>query len=562
MGKAFHALYDENHNLRPDYDSKLAARMIQLLSACKKLTPSKNKRPLLSEKVIEDFISQMENNTANLPNVVDFMARNATLTSRIAFHFNRLMQPMFEFSDEEEPFMGFGPGKNLERLDAITRADWIPPYPSQMNIPRDFAKRFYAAHTWKTTFKEDRSVNALPIKGETQRICDSIRLPFSRKRIMEFHAVPKSIKAYRGVGKTQAWLMGAQIYLQRYFYTNLPACMPLNDQSKMGTPDPRISRIDLSSASDTIIWDLLLSMISSREQRELLDSLKIKYARIKGKLYKVTAPMMGEALTFPIMSAYFTAVNLAVCDMHGYGHSTVRTYGDDIETAHFTDLCYVLTHLNHKVNESKSYPAYSKFTESCENHWVYDQSGSAIPARSPYCMSTTMRWSLGRRLCCADEIRLSDWLRSCIRVGLLDYHDILSFRKYFPADFPLSYEGPYGVPTNDPAWNSYPWTISLYAREAGHSAKSVRSRYVESLRPVEPDYHTQRRCLLSFVRSTPARLVRTSTMGYINRSLTESRVYRNAARRYLYSQARNITCPLERRRFIYSILNNRLAMGD
>lgn len=515
LGHAFSLIVDENLALRVDFAPWIAAHLICILGACKKMTPCKKQGPKLADEVVSQFLYNQARSGAHVERTLSFLDYDTNFSRSLLWHYNRYVS-LFASGTALRPAPAFGPGANFERLDPSERDDWLPPVPSKLNIDRTFAEFYYSSASWKP-------------KSFKTLFKDSVRLPMSRKREMVFHAVPKSVKSYRGVGKTRAWLMGAQLSLQRAFYTYLPPEMPLKDQSLMGNIPKHVGTIDLSAASDTLQWCVLLHCIEDEHLRAILDSVRVKTVIIDGEKHDVHAPMMGEGITFPLMSAWFCAICMAVCDLKGWGHNDIRVYGDDIQTPHFETTCFYLEALGHRINSAKSYHPTSLFKESCEYHNVSDSEGlGRADARPRFVPSAPYRWFRTPRLInVVDVLRIQEWLFDYIRSGRGSTN---SFRHFFPANIP---------DTNDPTELGYPtldsvvpkrYKVILQSKSHRTSrSRSLRSAVAGSLRKGETsifEYHAERSALLKRLRREICRLKVIDTFDVYDAMFRESPLFR------------------------------------
>lgn len=140
--------------------------------------------------------------------------------------------------------------------------------------------------------------------------------------------------------------------------------------------------VDLSSASDTVSYALVMSLLPS-EWFELLDRFRSERVEFKGEVIELEKfSSMGNAYTFELESLLFYALALAVCDSldlvgmpvfvkgrleRGF---PVTVFGDDIivPVGAYSLLEEVLTWCGFELNSEKSY-CYGPFRESCGADW-------------------------------------------------------------------------------------------------------------------------------------------------------------------------------------------------
>jgi hypothetical protein len=162
----------------------------------------------------------------------------------------------------------------------------------------------------------------------------------------------------------------------------------LRDQSKnqhlaqRGSESGNYATIDLSSASDTVSYALVMSLLPM-EWFDLLDHFRSESVEFRDEVVVLEKfSSMGNAYTFELESLIFYSLALAVCDYlnlldeplfaGGYlrKESTVCVYGDDIivPVSAYSLLGKVLTWCGFELNNSKSF-CYGYFRESCGADW-------------------------------------------------------------------------------------------------------------------------------------------------------------------------------------------------
>lgn len=165
----------------------------------------------------------------------------------------------------------------------------------------------------------------------------------------------------------------------------------LRDQSinqslaEKGSIDGSLATVDLSSASDTVSYALVMSLLPT-EWFDLLDRFRSESVEFQGvtiDLEKFSS--MGNAYTFELESLIFYALALAVCDSLGLvgfpifdkGRLLIRAwpisvYGDDIivPTGAVGLLYETLNWCGFEVNAEKSFST-GNFRESCGADWLF-----------------------------------------------------------------------------------------------------------------------------------------------------------------------------------------------
>jgi hypothetical protein len=199
--------------------------------------------------------------------------------------------------------------------------------------------------------------------------------PFKTLKVLEANRmvmVPKTVKTHRPIAAEPTLNSFIQQGIGRYIREKLQRFgVNLNDQTinqvyASKAQDSGFSTIDLSSASDTLCTNLV-KLLLPREWYELLDSVRCKKTRYKGKTFVLSKfSSMGNAFTFELESMIFYALVSEVCTG---GVSSV--YGDDIvvKDSDYQHTLEILTWAGFKINELKSYTAGSHFYESCGKHY-------------------------------------------------------------------------------------------------------------------------------------------------------------------------------------------------
>lgn len=136
------------------------------------------------------------------------------------------------------------------------------------------------------------------------------------------------------------------------------------DLAKLGSITNSLATVDLSSASDTISYQLVRELLPD-DWFDLLDSLRTSVVVHKGQRTRLEKfSSMGNAYTFELESLIFGALALSVVDKRL--HDVVSVYGDDIivPSPYFAELRKVLEWCGFEVNLLKSYHD-GPFRESC-----------------------------------------------------------------------------------------------------------------------------------------------------------------------------------------------------
>lgn len=154
------------------------------------------------------------------------------------------------------------------------------------------------------------------------------------------------------------------------------------DMARIGSERGTYATIDLSSASDTVSYALVMSLLPSG-WFDLLDHFRSESVEFGNELVELEKfSSMGNAYTFELESLIFYSLALAVCDSLDLlgkplfddgklgNQSEVVVYGDDIivPVGAYTLLGEVLTWCGFELNSKKSF-CYGYFRESCGADW-------------------------------------------------------------------------------------------------------------------------------------------------------------------------------------------------
>lgn len=184
--------------------------------------------------------------------------------------------------------------------------------------------------------------------------------------------VPKNAKTYRAIDKQPTMNTLWQSAIGDYMAGLLRRRgIDLKDQSVnkkracQGSLDGLTATIDLSSASDTISYELVKALLPD-DWFSLLRSTRCgvtTHANVAYRLEKFCA--MGNGFTFPLESVIFYALCKASLPVD-LKNREVTVYGDDIicPTGAYDEICRTLNTFGFTVNTKKSFVA-GPFRESC-----------------------------------------------------------------------------------------------------------------------------------------------------------------------------------------------------
>jgi hypothetical protein len=155
--------------------------------------------------------------------------------------------------------------------------------------------------------------------------------------------------------------------------------------ARLGSENGSFATIDLSSASDTVSYALVMSLLPA-EWFDLLDHFRSESVEFGEELVELEKfSSMGNAYTFELESLIFYSLALAVCDhLNLLGMPVflengalskgfpIEVYGDDIivPVGAYSLLEKVLTWCGFELNSKKSF-CHGYFRESCGADWFF-----------------------------------------------------------------------------------------------------------------------------------------------------------------------------------------------
>lgn len=359
--------------LLPEFDTQVVLEVLQYLSQFKKKDPEGQRAEDCASQVIKNLVSNHDNGK-DKPSIVEHfhkvLGQDADpIFERIGVY----MRQVLDVRDFDERIT-FPPGSNYEKLDPKYRYEWGLKHNSQGSL-HDYAYDNFSPLGRELFERVAYQLDHDPFMGDAP-VKHVLAIDSIHHR-MRYSAQPKSYKAYRGVGVEGIVTMMMGLLFQKAFYRNLPIQLPLNDQDEVAKNLRnnfwKVGTIDLSNASDRVWHWICDAFLEGTPVGDLLNDIRVRHLEFPGEEeYENSAYLMGEGITFCVISAFFYSVAMAVADYYygGAGKDLIRIYGDDIQTPHFAMTCRVLNALGCIVSEQKSYPPNSMFKESCEAHLV------------------------------------------------------------------------------------------------------------------------------------------------------------------------------------------------
>jgi hypothetical protein len=173
----------------------------------------------------------------------------------------------------------------------------------------------------------------------------------------------------------------------------------LNDQTfnqklaGIGSRDNSLATVDLSSASDTIAYSVVMNMLPY-SWFLLLDVARSPMFTYERKVYPLEKfSSMGNAYTFELETLIFISVARSVCNYLKLPTNQVNAYGDDIiiPAAGYDLLSRTLTSLGFEVNRAKSF-SQGPFRESCGADFFLGSQVRPLFLKGLPSASTLMYW--------------------------------------------------------------------------------------------------------------------------------------------------------------------------
>lgn len=185
--------------------------------------------------------------------------------------------------------------------------------------------------------------------------------------------VPKSAKTMRSIGVEPTLNGFGQQGIGKYIRRRLQRVgVDLTDQTRnqklarIGSIDGSLATVDMSSASDTIAYGLVMHLLPW-DWFDFLDRFRTGSVEYKDKLIKLHKfSSMGNSYTFELESLIFYSLAYSTCTHLGLNPKDVSVYGDDVIIP-VEAMCLfreVLTVCGFVINTTKSYSE-GPFRESC-----------------------------------------------------------------------------------------------------------------------------------------------------------------------------------------------------
>lgn len=267
---------------------------------------------------------------------------------------DRILGDVPEYSDLD---FSFGPGATT----SVKRARSNPrvKLEAQLTCSPEFvshAKGFLAEFPGWTRF-HSKDGNTLPLHVSHGKL----------------QFVPKSSKTLRSIGVEPTLNGFGQQGIGKYLKKQLRRVgVDLSDQTRnqrlacVGSINGSLATVDMSSASDTISYGLVMHLLPW-DWFCFLDRFRTGAVEYKGKLIRLNKfSSMGNSYTFELESLIFYSLAYATCVHLGLDPKIVSVYGDDviIPSEAMQLLSEVIEVCGFVVNKTKSFST-GPFRESC-----------------------------------------------------------------------------------------------------------------------------------------------------------------------------------------------------
>lgn len=283
----------------------------------------------------------------------------------------------------------FGPGSTLSHSRGKVTGfyKFLGPYHTVTTTAKPYAMYAMSRNPrWMDHLYRTIELDSLPPTGHTELQKELIYLSksLSVQDVERISFVPKTYKVMRPIGvgasMNSYWQLGINTYLERKLKR---LGVDLSDQTKnqrlaragsvYNSSDSSFCTIDLASASDTISYELVKSVLPSdwfsflsdfRAPYGLLDGQKILYEKFSA---------MGNGYTFSLESLIFYAATRVAHEMNEYSfnHNDFAIYGDDIivRKRAFSATVNILRECGFSINVDKTFSEGS-FRESCGADYI------------------------------------------------------------------------------------------------------------------------------------------------------------------------------------------------
>lgn len=262
--------------------------------------------------------------------------------------------------------------------------------------------RHAAPHALKALWRNPQLAISILNNGEGIACLDEADFLAKVKSKLKFvdgnklHYVPKNAKSHRAIR--------IEPLLNNFIQTGVDAEMrrllsrfgyDLTDQGKnsalarVGSRDGSFATLDLSSASDTVSYQVVKALLPTAWFR-LLDDLRSP-GELGGEHYQMFASM-GNGFCFPLETLIFAAACRACMRVSGVEDKAHAVYGDDIiiPTQCASLLIALLGFLGFVPNKDKSFVD-GPFRESCGADWYLGQDVRPVYLDYPLTSETSVR---------------------------------------------------------------------------------------------------------------------------------------------------------------------------
>lgn len=207
----------------------------------------------------------------------------------------------------------------------------------------------------------------------------------------KFTTVPKNAKTDRGIAIEPTLNIYGQLGIGALIRRRLKLFgVDLNTQERNQrlasiAASEKLATIDLKAASDSISWNVVMSLLPPR-WFALLSLFRSENITVDGEVIELEKfSSMGNGFTFELESLIFTSVVHSIVPSDELHLTAI--YGDDLicPQKYASQLINLLETLGFQTNEKKSFLA-GRFFESCGTDWFDNQ-----PVRPFYLRRSTMQ---------------------------------------------------------------------------------------------------------------------------------------------------------------------------
>lgn len=321
------------------------------------------------------------------------LLKTSAVNEVVHFAMRKISQILGPAPELNDLHFSFGPGLNVGLSNNNTSVtDKLTVRPTATKPLLTFLKENPLDHpAWDSLISNSEVIPSIPVSPISR--CDEVsgsKLSF----------VPKNAKTDRPICIEPLYNSYVQSGIGNAIRKRLlKSGCNLKDQTRnqelarLGSLDGSLATVDLSNASDTISYMVVLNLLPL-PWFSLLDLARSPSFTYEGRTYPLEKiSSMGNGFTFELESLIFLSLARAVCQVLHLPQGQVNTYGDDIiiPTAGYELLSEVLTSLGFSVNQEKSFRT-GPFRESCGSDWFLGVQVRPLFLKKKPTPATVMYW--------------------------------------------------------------------------------------------------------------------------------------------------------------------------